>query len=139
MCFQDHFGFVPPLCLPLPSVETYPISSGTLAVQTINILQSLEKVNEVLLTLDHIDFKRNPYPSCFEFETLVCFSVTIAATAIFSYAWLVPLGIWGFLLWRNNKILNLVSYTFMEIVCVYGYSLSIYIPAVVSHCYVNAK
>ncbi|XP_037537777.1 protein YIPF1 [Nematolebias whitei] len=57
--------------------------------------------------------------------------VTIAATAIFSYAWLVPLGIWGFLLWRNNKILNLVSYTFMEIVCVYGYSLSIYIPAVV--------
>ncbi|KAK2895898.1 hypothetical protein Q8A73_015386 [Channa argus] len=57
--------------------------------------------------------------------------VTIAATAIFSYAWLVPLALWGFLLWRNNKTLNLVSYTFMEIVCVYGYSLSIYIPAVV--------
>lgn len=57
--------------------------------------------------------------------------VTIAATAIFSYAWLVPLALWGFLLWRNNKILNLVSYSFMEIVCVYGYSLSIYIPAVV--------
>ncbi|XP_026168902.1 protein YIPF1 [Mastacembelus armatus] len=57
--------------------------------------------------------------------------VTIAATAIFSYAWLVPLSLWGFLLWRNNKIMNLVSYSFMEIVCVYGYSLSIYIPAVV--------
>ncbi|XP_041805367.1 protein YIPF1 [Chelmon rostratus] len=57
--------------------------------------------------------------------------VTIAATAIFSYAWLVPLALWGFLLWRNNKIMNLVSYSFMEIVCVYGYSLSIYIPAVV--------
>ncbi|XP_077581225.1 protein YIPF1 [Stigmatopora nigra] len=57
--------------------------------------------------------------------------VTIAATAIFSYAWLVPLAVWGFLLWRNNKIMNLVSYSFMEIVCVYGYSLSIYIPAVV--------
>ncbi|CAG5896474.1 unnamed protein product [Menidia menidia] len=57
--------------------------------------------------------------------------VTIAATAIFSYAWLVPLALWGFLLWRSNKILNLVSYSFMEIVCVYGYSLSIYIPAVV--------
>lgn len=26
---------------------------------------------------------------------------------------------------------NLVSYAFMEIVCVYGYSLSVYIPAVV--------
>lgn len=57
--------------------------------------------------------------------------VTIAAMAIFSYAWLVPLGLWGLLLWRNKKIMNLVSYSFMEIVCVYGYSLSIYIPAVV--------
>ncbi|KAM9322563.1 protein YIPF1 [Pholidichthys leucotaenia] len=57
--------------------------------------------------------------------------VSIAATAIFSYAGLVPLGLWGLLLWRNNKIMNLVSYSFMEIVCVYGYSLSIYIPAVV--------
>uniref|UniRef100_A0A3B3DJR6 Protein YIPF n=1 Tax=Oryzias melastigma TaxID=30732 RepID=A0A3B3DJR6_ORYME len=57
--------------------------------------------------------------------------VTIAATMIFSYAWFVPLALWGFLLWRNNKILNLVSYSFMEIVCVYGYSLSVYIPAVV--------
>uniref|UniRef100_A0A3Q2QJ53 Protein YIPF n=1 Tax=Fundulus heteroclitus TaxID=8078 RepID=A0A3Q2QJ53_FUNHE len=57
--------------------------------------------------------------------------VSIAATAIFSYAWFVPLGLWGLLLWRNNKILNLVSYSFMEIVCVYGYSLSVYIPAVV--------
>ncbi|XP_029309928.1 protein YIPF1 [Cottoperca gobio] len=57
--------------------------------------------------------------------------VTIAATAIFSYAWLVPLGLWGVLLWRNNKIMNLVSYSFLEITCVYGYSLAIYIPAVV--------
>nr|XP_019967357.1 PREDICTED: protein YIPF1 [Paralichthys olivaceus]XP_019967366.1 PREDICTED: protein YIPF1 [Paralichthys olivaceus]XP_019967374.1 PREDICTED: protein YIPF1 [Paralichthys olivaceus]XP_019967383.1 PREDICTED: protein YIPF1 [Paralichthys olivaceus] len=57
--------------------------------------------------------------------------VTIAATAIFTYAWLVPLALWGFLLWRNNKVMNLVSYSFMEIICVYGYSLSIYIPAVV--------
>lgn len=61
----------------------------------------------------------------------MCFLVTIAAAAIFSYASLVPLALWGFLLWRNNKVMNLVSYTFMEIVCVYGYSLAIYIPAVV--------
>ncbi|XP_068196995.1 protein YIPF1 isoform X2 [Antennarius striatus] len=57
--------------------------------------------------------------------------VTIAATTIFSYAWLVPLVLWGFLLWRNNKIMNLVSYSFMELICLYGYSLAIYIPAVV--------
>lgn len=57
--------------------------------------------------------------------------VTIAATAIYSYAWLVPLALWGLLMWRNTKFMNLVSYSFLEIVCVYGYSLSIYIPAVV--------
>lgn len=57
--------------------------------------------------------------------------VTMAATAIYTYAWLVPLALWGVLLWRNNKVMNLVSYSFMEIVCAYGYSLSIYIPAVV--------
>ncbi|KAL4608251.1 protein YIPF1 [Arapaima gigas] len=57
--------------------------------------------------------------------------VTIAATAIYSYAWLVPLALWGFLLWRNTKVANIVSYSFLEIVCVYGYSLFVYIPAAV--------
>lgn len=57
--------------------------------------------------------------------------VSIAATAIFTYAWLVPLALWGLLLWRSNKIMNLVTYSFMEILCVYGYSLFVYIPAVV--------
>ncbi|ROL44647.1 Protein YIPF1 [Anabarilius grahami] len=57
--------------------------------------------------------------------------VTMAATAIYSYAWLVPLALWAFLTWRNRKITSLVSYSFMQIVCVYGYSLSIYIPAVI--------
>ncbi|MBN3302315.1 YIPF1 protein, partial [Amia calva] len=57
--------------------------------------------------------------------------VTIAATAIYSYAWLVPLALWGFLMWRNSKVMNIVSYSFLEIVCVYGYSLFIYIPAAV--------
>lgn len=57
--------------------------------------------------------------------------VTIAATAIYSYAWLVPLALWGLLVWRNSKVMNRVSYSFLEIVCVYGYSLAVYIPAVV--------
>ncbi|XP_053549416.1 protein YIPF1 [Bombina bombina] len=54
--------------------------------------------------------------------------VSIAATAIFAYAWLVPLALWGFLTWRNSKVMSMVSYSFLEIVCVYGYSLFIYIP-----------
>uniref|UniRef100_A0A8C5R5W0 Protein YIPF n=1 Tax=Leptobrachium leishanense TaxID=445787 RepID=A0A8C5R5W0_9ANUR len=54
--------------------------------------------------------------------------VSIAATAIYAYAWLVPLALWGFLSWRQSKVMSLVSYSFLEIVCVYGYSLFIYIP-----------
>lgn len=57
--------------------------------------------------------------------------VSIAATIIYAYAWLVPLALWGFLVWRNSKVMNIVSYSFLEIVCVYGYSLFIYIPTAV--------
>ncbi|XP_053248364.1 protein YIPF1 [Podarcis raffonei] len=57
--------------------------------------------------------------------------VSIAATAIYAYAWLVPLALWGFLMWRNSKVVNIVSYSFLEIVCVYGYSLFIYIPTAI--------
>ncbi|KAM5266335.1 protein YIPF1 isoform 3-T5 [Hipposideros larvatus] len=57
--------------------------------------------------------------------------VSIAATVIYAYAWLVPLALWGFLLWRNSKVMNIVSYSFLEIVCVYGYSLFIYIPTAI--------
>lgn len=59
------------------------------------------------------------------------FPVSIAATTIYAYAWLVPLALWGFLMWRNSKVMNIVSYSFLEIVCVYGYSLFIYIPTAV--------
>lgn len=78
-------------------------------------------ISTFLVNLGKPDYKYTP-----EFR-----KVTIAATAIFSYAWLVPLALWGVLLWRSNKVMNLVSYSFMEIVCVYGYSLAVYIPAVI--------
>lgn len=58
--------------------------------------------------------------------------MSIAATVIYAYAWLVPLALWGFLVWRNSKVMNIVSYSLLEIVCVYGYSLFIYIPTAVS-------
>ncbi|CAB4022479.1 YIPF1-like isoform X1, partial [Paramuricea clavata] len=50
--------------------------------------------------------------------------ITFAAVAIFAYAWLVPVGVWGVLTWRGNTS----GYSFLEIICVYGYSLSIFIP-----------
>nr|XP_033779872.1 protein YIPF2 [Geotrypetes seraphini]XP_033779873.1 protein YIPF2 [Geotrypetes seraphini] len=54
--------------------------------------------------------------------------VTIAGIAIFSYAWLVPLGLWGFLQWRKGISMGVFSYTLLETICVYGYSLFVYIP-----------
>lgn len=62
-------------------------------------------------------------------------AVSAAAAVIYAYAWLVPLALWGFLMWRNSKVMNIVSYSFLEIVCVYGYSLFIYIPTAVSTTY----
>ncbi|XP_006023441.1 protein YIPF2 isoform X1 [Alligator sinensis] len=55
--------------------------------------------------------------------------VTIAGVAIYCYAGLVPLALWGYLQWRKGVCLNVASYTLLETVCVYGYSLSVYIPA----------
>ncbi|MCJ8739517.1 hypothetical protein PDJAM_G00048160 [Pangasius djambal] len=54
--------------------------------------------------------------------------VTIAALAVFLYAWLVPLGVWGFMTWRQSAARQMSAYSFLETVCVYGYSLFIYIP-----------
>ncbi|XP_041830951.1 protein YIPF2 [Melanotaenia boesemani] len=54
--------------------------------------------------------------------------VTIAAAVIFMYAWLVPIGLWGFLTWRQGSERQIGGYSFLETVCVYGYSLFIYIP-----------
>ncbi|TRY66756.1 hypothetical protein DNTS_028794 [Danionella cerebrum] len=54
--------------------------------------------------------------------------VSIAAVTVFLYAWLVPVGVWGFLKWRQSVERQMSGYTFLETVCVYGYSLFIYIP-----------
>uniref|UniRef100_A0A8C5M198 Protein YIPF n=1 Tax=Leptobrachium leishanense TaxID=445787 RepID=A0A8C5M198_9ANUR len=58
-------------------------------------------------------------------------SVSVAGVLIYSYAWLVPLCLWGFLQWRKGVIQGVGSYSFMETVCVYGYSLTAYIPTTV--------
>ncbi|XP_006825616.1 protein YIPF1-like [Saccoglossus kowalevskii] len=56
--------------------------------------------------------------------------VSIAATAVFCYWWLIASILWGMLSWRRSQ----AGYTYLEIICVYGYSLAIYIP--VSFLYV---
>lgn len=57
--------------------------------------------------------------------------VTIAGITIYCYAWLVPLALWGFLRWRQGTRERMGLYTFLETVCVYGYSLFVFIPTVV--------
>ncbi|XP_029071505.1 protein YIPF2 isoform X2 [Monodon monoceros] len=59
-------------------------------------------------------------------------AVTVAGTAIYCYAWLVPLALWGFLQWRKGVRERMGPYTFLETVCVYGYSLFVFLPTVVS-------
>ena len=51
-------------------------------------------------------------------------AVTFSAAAIYSYWWLVPALLWLVLRWRGNK----AGVSFLELLCVYGYSLAIYIP-----------
>lgn len=50
--------------------------------------------------------------------------VSLSACVIYSYGWIVPGAVWAFFLWRGN----LAGFTFFEIVCVYGYSLAVFIP-----------
>jgi len=50
--------------------------------------------------------------------------VTVATLAIFAYWWLMPTLIYGLLCWRKNQ----AGFTYTELLCIYGYSLSIYIP-----------
>uniref|UniRef100_G1SJK8 Protein YIPF n=1 Tax=Oryctolagus cuniculus TaxID=9986 RepID=G1SJK8_RABIT len=57
--------------------------------------------------------------------------VTVAGITIYCYAWLVPLALWGFLRWRKAVRERVGPYTFLETVCVYGYSLFVFIPTVV--------
>lgn len=53
--------------------------------------------------------------------------VSLAATAVFSYAALLPAGLYGFLWWCGAGA-GAVSLSFLELICLYGYSLAIYIP-----------
>ena len=52
----------------------------------------------------------------------------MAATVVFSYASLLPAGLFGFLWWVGGGQASSATISFLELVCLYGYSLTIYIP-----------
>lgn len=53
--------------------------------------------------------------------------VNILTTITFTYVFLVPALVWSFCQWRRCAKL----YTFLECVCAYGYSLSIFLPVTI--------
>ncbi|KAJ8363044.1 hypothetical protein SKAU_G00118750 [Synaphobranchus kaupii] len=55
-------------------------------------------------------------------------NVSVAVVLVFLYALLVPLCVWGFLKWRQGAGRQSRGYSYLEIACVYSYSLFIYIP-----------
>ncbi|XP_037092894.1 protein YIPF1-like, partial [Pollicipes pollicipes] len=50
--------------------------------------------------------------------------LTLAATVVFCYSWLVPVLLWAALWWRGAQ----TSMTLLQLICLYGYSLTVYIP-----------
>ncbi|CAF1605144.1 unnamed protein product [Adineta ricciae] len=50
--------------------------------------------------------------------------ITLSAILVCLYWWLMPTFIYFFFRWRLNRI----EYTFLELLCLYGYSLAIFIP-----------
>ena len=52
----------------------------------------------------------------------------MAATAVFGYAWLVPAALYTALWWISGSKASEQSASFLELLCLYGYSLAIYIP-----------
>ncbi|CAB3379894.1 Hypothetical predicted protein [Cloeon dipterum] len=51
-------------------------------------------------------------------------TVSYAATAIFLYAWLLPLIVWACMWWQGGQS----RLSVLDILCIYGYSLAIFIP-----------
>ncbi|KAH7638698.1 hypothetical protein HUG17_2731 [Dermatophagoides farinae] len=62
------------------------------------------------------------HPLAFEFER-----INMAMTITFSYVILAPLILWSFCQWRRCSKL----YTFIECLCAYGYSLSLFVPVTI--------
>ncbi|XP_071485077.1 protein YIPF1-like [Diadema antillarum] len=77
----------------------------------------------IAISGDMADYIANRYSTQYSWHAHFS-NVTIAAVVIFAYAWIIPTCLYAFLHHRGNQ----AGYTFLELVCLYGYSLTIYIP-----------
>ncbi|XP_059468526.1 protein YIPF1 [Neocloeon triangulifer] len=69
--------------------------------------------------VSYLQYEDKNYHWKYQFHT-----VSYAATAIFLYSWLLPLLVWASMWWQGGQ--NRIS--LLETLCVYGYSLAIFIP-----------
>ncbi len=53
--------------------------------------------------------------------------VTLIGCCVYAYTWLIPFILWCFLWWRGNRS----RYTLNQLLAIYGYSVSIFIPLVI--------
>lgn len=77
----------------------------------------------IAISGDMADYITNRSSATYEWHAHFS-NVTIAGVVIFAYAWIIPACFYAFIHQRGN----LGGYTFLELVCLYGYSLTIYIP-----------
>ena len=55
--------------------------------------------------------------------------VIVLGTVVYSYTWLVPTVLWMLLVWRRTTD----RYSLLQLLAIYGYSISIFIPLTVSN------
>ena len=56
--------------------------------------------------------------------------VTVLGSVLYGYTWLIPVCLWAGLWWRNRGN----QYTLTQFLAIYGYSIAVFIPVVVSVC-----
>lgn len=54
--------------------------------------------------------------------------VTMLGTVLYAYTWIIPLVLWSVMWWRGNQ----TRYSLLELLCIYGYSVGVFIPVMVS-------
>lgn len=55
--------------------------------------------------------------------------VVVVGCVVYAYAWIIATLVWGFFWWRTGTS----TFSFLHILCMYGYSLSGYNLFLVSH------
>ena len=56
------------------------------------------------------------------------YQVSLSAMVVFSYASLLPAGLYGYMWWAGAGQVGSATISFVELLSLYGYSLTIYIP-----------